>query len=73
MKFNTDAPKVKDEKPKLKILGQDGNAFMVLGLAQKAAMKAKWEKSYIDAVMEEMQSDDYNHLLQTAMHYFDVC
>jgi hypothetical protein len=50
----------------------DGNAYMIMGLCQRAARKAKWPQEKIDAVMSEMRSGDYDHLLQTAMKYFEV-
>lgn len=61
-----------DKKPTLKLIGQDGNAFMILGLARRAAVKAGWSKERIDAVMTEMRSGDYNNLLVKAMEHFDV-
>lgn len=60
------------EKPKLKIIGEDGNAFNILGRAQRAAKKAKWTKSQIDEYLEEAMSGDYNHLLATTAKYFEV-
>ncbi len=59
-------------KPTVTLVGQDGNAFNVLGLCQRAAKRAGWPPEQIDAVMQEMRSGDYDHLLQTAMEHFDV-
>jgi hypothetical protein len=56
-------------KPKLKLVGQDGNAFMILGLARRVALKNKMDW---DAIHKEATSGDYDHLLQTMMKYFDV-
>ena len=58
-------------KPKLKLVGEDGNAFFIMGRATKAARKAGWTKEQTDAIMNEAMSDDYNHLLRTMMKYFD--
>jgi len=60
------------EKPTLKLVGQDGNAFYILGSAQRAAKKAEWPKEKIDKFMAEAQSGNYDHLLQTCQEYFDV-
>jgi len=60
------------KKPKLKLVGMDGNAFMVLGLAKRAADKAKWPKDKWETVRNEMMAGDYNHLLATAMENFEV-
>lgn len=58
-------------KPALKIIGKDGNAFAILGEAQRALKKAglqdKWEEIYAEAT-----SGDYDKLLQTMIKYFDV-
>jgi len=60
------------EKPNLELIGSDGNAFAILGKAQRVAKKAGWEKKKIDAVLKEATSGDYDHLLQTMMKYFEV-
>lgn len=61
-----------DQKPRLKLSGEDGNAFSILGRAKQAAEKAGWEKQKFDKSMEECQSGDYNHLLATCTKHFDV-
>ena len=63
---------MKDTKPKLELVGADGNAFNVLGLARRAAKKAEWSQEKIDAFFKEAMAGDYDHLLQTCMRYFDV-
>jgi hypothetical protein len=57
------------EKPTLNLSGNDGNAFMVLGLAARVARKNNmdWE-----AIKTEAMSGDYDHLLATMMKYFEV-
>jgi len=60
------------KKPVVKLIGQDGNAFNIMGLCQRAARKAGWTKEQIETVMAEMKTGDYDHLLATAMKYFDV-
>lgn len=57
----------KRKTPILKLVGEDGNAFSILGRWTRAARKAGWNKEDIDAVMKEAQSADYNHLLSTIM------
>lgn len=58
--------------PIVKLTGQDGNAFAILGLCQRAACTAGWSQEHINTVMDDMRSGDYNHLLQVAMREFDV-
>ena len=66
-------------KPVVKLSGQDGNAFNILGLCRRAAAKAKMPKEQLDSFMKEAMAGDsvhehssYDHLLQTAMKHFDV-
>ena len=59
-------------KPYLKLTGQNGNAFMILGLAQRSAKKAKWPQEKIDEYFNKAKTGDYDHLLQVTMEYFDV-
>ena len=58
-----------ETKPKLEIIGEDGNAFMILAKAQRVAKKndMDWDKIYAEAT-----DGDYNHLLRTMMKYFEV-
>jgi len=73
------------QKPRLKIIGRDGNAFaigpatveeiklIVLGAAHQAARKAKWTPEQIKAFDDKAMSGDYNILLATCCDFFDVC
>jgi len=58
-----------DETPVLKLSGEDGNAFAILGRAARVAKKNNMDW---DAIRTEATSGDYDHLLQTMMKYFDV-
>ena len=56
-------------KPILQLTGKDGNAFYILGAAQRVA-KANgldWDKIHAEAT-----SGDYDNLLRTMMQYFVV-
>jgi hypothetical protein len=57
------------EKPTLKIIGTDGNAFAILG---KASRVARANNLDWDAICKEATAGDYNHLLATLMEHFDV-
>jgi hypothetical protein len=59
-------------KPKLKIIGKDGNAFSILGEARRAAKKAGWSQAEVEKMLRESMSGDYNNLLATVSKYFDV-
>jgi hypothetical protein len=51
----------------VELVGQDGNAFAILGATSKAMRQANVDKADIDEMMEEAMGGDYNHLLQTVM------
>ena len=55
----------------VKLVGEDGNAFAILGRCRQAMSRAKrldlWNEFY-----KEATSDDYNHLLATVCDYFVV-
>ncbi len=59
-------------KPVVQLSGIDSNAFMILGACLKAAKKAKMSKEWMDKFLNEAKAGDYDHLLQTAIKYFDV-
>jgi hypothetical protein len=56
----------------VRLTGQDGNAFNVLGLCRRAARDAGLSRVEIARFMEEAMAKDYDHLLQTAMRWFTV-
>ncbi len=55
------------KKVNLELVGLDGNAFSLMGAFRKQARKEKWTPEEIKGVLDECQSGDYNHLLQTLM------
>ena len=59
-------------KPKLKLVGENGNAFAILGKAFKVARQAGWTKEQIEEFKSKATSGDYNNLLAVCMEYFDV-
>jgi hypothetical protein len=61
-----------ETRPPVRLVGINGNAYSVLAACRKAAQKAGWDQDAIKAFFTEATSDDYNHLLATAMEYFDV-
>lgn len=61
-----------ETKPTLKLCGEDGNAFAILGRAKMAAKEAGWTNEQWDKIMDEATSDDYNHLLMVIMEHFDT-
>lgn len=57
---------------KVNIIGQNGNAFCILGICQRAMEQANCTQQEIDAFMTEATSGDYNHLLAMVMAWFNV-
>ena len=66
------SPAPEPGKPKVKLVGEDGNAFAILSACQKSARKAGWSAKRIEALLVSMRSGDYDHLLRVAMENFDV-
>jgi hypothetical protein len=58
-------------KPKIRLIGEDGNAFAILARAREALKKAGREDEF-DKFMAEATSKDYKHLLRVAMEWFEV-
>jgi hypothetical protein len=49
------------------LIGEDGNAFSIMGRVQRALLQAGWPEKRVDYVLAEMMSSDYSHLLSIAM------
>ena len=56
---------------KLRMVGEDGNAFVILGRAS-SAMRRAGHGDRIEEFRAEATSGDYDHLLQTTMKNCDV-
>lgn len=60
------------KKPKVKLVGEDGNAWAIMGRCSQAWKKAGGSPEAWTAIRTEMMAGDYDHLLQTAMKHFEV-
>ena len=56
---------------KVKLVGEDGNAFAIMGKVSKA-LKRNGHADLVDEYLKEAKSGDYDHLLQTTMDYVEV-
>ncbi|QGH75337.1 hypothetical protein I5G61_gp89 [Mycobacterium phage Quesadilla] len=56
----------------VQLTGQDGNAFMVMGLVQRALREAGASKEELDAYLAESMSGDYENLLRVAASWVEV-
>lgn len=58
-------------RPRMQLVGADGNAFAIIGRAKRAARAAGWTTSMVSRLQDEMRAGDYDHLLAVAMREFD--
>jgi hypothetical protein len=56
----------------VELVGQDGNAFHVLGLVIRAMRAAGLAEAEIAAFRQEATSGSYGELLRTCMRWVDV-
>lgn len=63
---------VKYKEIKVQLIGNDGNAFAIMGTVSKALKQANIPQEDIDAYLQESMSGDYDNLLRTAMKYVEV-
>ena len=62
------APNGKD-KVRVRLVGEDGNAFAILGRCAVAMRKAGWSENEIQEFNAECEKGDYQHLLMTVSLY----
>ena len=56
----------------VQLVGQDSNAYNLLGICRRAMKRARLPESEIEAFTQEATSGDYNHLLITCTEWFNV-
>lgn len=57
---------------KAKLIGQDGNAFAIIGTVKQALRKGGVSSEEIDEFFTEATSGDYNNVIVTAMNWVTV-
>lgn len=57
---------------KVRLTGEDGNAFAILARCSRAARKAGVSSDEVREFTKEATSGDYGHLLMTTQRWFDV-
>ena len=60
------------EKPTVKLIGEDGNAFAIMGTVAKALKEAGFSEEHIAEYYEESSSGDYDNLIRVAMKYANI-
>lgn len=54
------------------LIGEDGNAFAILGKVERALRRVGASSEEIRSFRDEATSDDYEHLLATVMAWVEV-
>lgn len=57
------------KKVTLQLVGLDGNSFALMAAFKRQAQKENWTIGEIEAVIDECQTGDYHHLLNTLMKF----
>ncbi len=52
------------------ITGPQGNTWSLMGNAERWAKQLQWSRQEIDAMLEDMQSGDYEHVLDVIEEKF---
>ena len=60
------------KKPVVKLIGEDGNAFAIMGKVVKAMKTAGYSQDEIEDYRTKAKSGDYNHLLAVTMDFVEV-
>ena len=64
-------PITHETKPTVKLIGEDGNAFAVIGKCRRALRRAG-QMDQLEAFTKEATAGDYNQVLNAAMKYCEV-
>lgn len=64
--------KIKYPNIHVELVGENGNAYAILGRVTKAMRRADLPKSEIDAFQKEAMSGNYDNLLQTVMRWVET-
>ena len=69
---NPNAAILRQTGVKVRLVGEDGNAFAILGRVRAALRRAGESPEFIAAFTKEATSGDYYHLLATVMEVVEV-
>lgn len=69
--FKGESSVMTEHKPKIKLIGTDGNAFVIIGKCE-AELRRIGKKDLIPEFRKKAMSGDYSNLLCTCMEYFEV-
>jgi hypothetical protein len=60
------------KKPTIKLIGKDGNALAILGVATAALRKAGFTNEEVHTFQAEALDGDYNHLLVVVSQWTNI-
>lgn len=63
---------MREEKIDVKLIGEDGNAFYILGKVTREMRRNSYTKDEIDQYLKEAKSGDYDNLLRVTMEWVNV-
>tara|TARA_B100001123_G_scaffold235179_3_gene263779 strand:- start:754 stop:963 length:210 start_codon:yes stop_codon:yes gene_type:complete len=58
-----------DQRPTVRLVGEDGNAFAIMGRVTKALRRAGFDNEVVKAYQKEATSGDYDNLLRVTLGY----
>ena len=58
-------------RPEVELVGEDGNAFSILGRVKKALRRAGNDDAVVDSYLEQAMAGDYDHLLSVTMAFIE--
>ena len=61
------------ERPTVKLIGEDGNAFAILGRVRTALSQSDYSREDISRFTKEATSGNYHHLLFVVTRWVNVC
>ena len=62
-----------NSKPKLKLVGTDGNAFSIIAKLIDCLRHNGYSHKQLEEIRKEATSGDYNNVIATACKYCEVC
>lgn len=60
-------------KPRCALVGEDGNAYSIMGRVARALKANGYTKAEVNAFHKAATAGDYNNLLRVAMSYVEDC
>lgn len=57
---------------KVKLIGEDGNVYNLLGKVLRALKKGGYDQKFQDELVRKATSGDYNHAIATINDYVEI-